>query len=70
MTGKHLAVLNGNVLISNYAVKVNVITRVSILQKNGILNYSSLTYLYASEEDGVFNNALDNASVRDNGGYL
>ena len=54
MTGEHLAVLNGYVLVGNNAVEIYVITGISILHKDGVLNNRSLAHSYTSEKDGIF----------------
>ena len=63
MSRKLSSVLNYNILIGNNAIKLTVFTDIGVLKKNTILDNRSLTYLYATEDNGITNFALENSTV-------
>ena len=67
MARKNSVVSDNYVLISDNAIETYVVSGVGVLKENGILDYSSLSDVNASEDDRVLNCSLDNASVRNVG---
>ena len=65
MTGESSSLFDDNVFIGNYAVEMNVVTNVGVLQQDAVFDNRSLAYVYTTEDDGVFYLALNGATVCD-----
>ena len=64
MSRKHSAIADHSILIGDHAVKRNVISSKGILKQYAILNYRSLAYTNASEENTIFHGSFNDTAVR------
>ena len=65
MSRKNTAVADDDVFVGDDAVEIDVFTCYRILHYDTVFNVGILPYLYAAEQDRVFDSSFDDASVSD-----
>ena len=66
-TAKRFSIADYNVFIGDYAVERSVFADVIVLHDDRIANNCALSYLYATEKNGIFNDAFNHATVGNQG---
>ena len=63
MSGELSLVLDHNVLVCNNAIELGTGAYVGILEEHAVFDYRSASHVNASEDNGILNGSLDNATL-------